>query len=167
MPRLNGKVPTYRLHRASGQAIVTLNGRDHYLGPHGTQASRMQYDRLVCEWLTVASYRRAIERGCDMAFPLPEHLARQKVRASRGSRWETATEWEARLGAEGWKQLKAWRRAHRWHPHQLRHSAGTHLRREFGIEVARIILGHRSISMTELYAEIDDTKAKQVMRKIG
>jgi hypothetical protein len=52
MPRLRGKVPAYRLHRASGQALVTLNGRDHYLGPHGTEASRMQYDRLVCEWLS-------------------------------------------------------------------------------------------------------------------
>ena len=32
MPKLNGRVPKYSLHRASGQAIVTLNGTDHYLG---------------------------------------------------------------------------------------------------------------------------------------
>lgn len=31
-----------------------------------------------------------------------------------------------------------------WHPHQLRHNAATALRREHGIEVARVILGHRS-----------------------
>jgi integrase len=60
-----------------------------------------------------------------------------------------------------------WRRLHRWHPHQLRHNAATHLRKEFGIEVARIILGHRSASMTEIYAELDDEKAKRVIQRIG
>ena len=43
--------PKYRKHRASGQAIVTLYGRDFYLGPHGTKASRIEYDRLIGEWL--------------------------------------------------------------------------------------------------------------------
>lgn len=51
MPRLTQSLPKYRKHRASGQAIVTLGGRDHYLGPHGTQASRTLYDRLIAEWL--------------------------------------------------------------------------------------------------------------------
>jgi integrase len=51
MPRLSQSVPKYRKHRASGQAVVTLNGRDHYLGPHGTKASRLEYDRLIGEWL--------------------------------------------------------------------------------------------------------------------
>jgi hypothetical protein len=44
-------LPKYRKHRASGQAVMTLNGRDFYLGPHGTQASKIQYDRLLGEWL--------------------------------------------------------------------------------------------------------------------
>ena len=30
--------------------IVTLDGRDFYLGPHGTQSSKREYDRLVGEW---------------------------------------------------------------------------------------------------------------------
>jgi len=44
-------VPAYGLHRATGQAIVRLGGRDHYLGAHGTAASRRAYDRLIAEWL--------------------------------------------------------------------------------------------------------------------
>ena len=47
MPKLSTAVPKYRKHRASKQAVVTINGRDHYLGPHGTKASRLKYDRLV------------------------------------------------------------------------------------------------------------------------
>lgn len=52
MPRLIQSVPKYRKHRASGQAVVTINGRDHYLGPHGTKASKLNYDRLITEWLS-------------------------------------------------------------------------------------------------------------------
>lgn len=44
-------IPSYRKHRATGQAIVTLNGRDFYLGLYGSKASRIEYDRLISEWL--------------------------------------------------------------------------------------------------------------------
>jgi len=33
MPRLSHAVAKYRKHRGSGQAVVTLNGRDFYLRP--------------------------------------------------------------------------------------------------------------------------------------
>ncbi len=45
------RVPKYRKHRASGQAVVTLDGHDFYLGPHGTATSRREYDRLIGEYL--------------------------------------------------------------------------------------------------------------------
>ena len=51
MPRLTNSLPKYRHHKASGQAVVTIAGRDFYLGPHGTKASKLEYDRLVAEWL--------------------------------------------------------------------------------------------------------------------
>ena len=43
-------VPGYRKH-SSGQARVTINGRDYYLGPYGTKASKQKYDRIVAEYL--------------------------------------------------------------------------------------------------------------------
>lgn len=51
MPRLVHSYPKYQKHRHSGQAVVTLNGKDHYLGPYGTKTSRDEYDRLIGEWL--------------------------------------------------------------------------------------------------------------------
>lgn len=51
MPTLLKAVPKYRKHRATGQAVVSLNGRDFYLGPHGTRTSKLEYDRLIGEWL--------------------------------------------------------------------------------------------------------------------
>ena len=44
-------LPKYRKHKASGQAVVTLSEKDHYLGPYGTNASKLEYDRLIGEWL--------------------------------------------------------------------------------------------------------------------
>lgn len=51
MPKLSDTLPKYRKHKASGQAIVTIMGRDVYLGPFGTKASKSEYDRLIGEWL--------------------------------------------------------------------------------------------------------------------
>jgi hypothetical protein len=45
------RVPSYRHHRPSGLAVVTLNGRDRYLGIWNTEASRQEYERLIGEWL--------------------------------------------------------------------------------------------------------------------
>jgi integrase len=51
MPKLTKSLPKYRRHKASGQAIVTLSGVDHYLGHYGTKASRIEYDRMIGEWV--------------------------------------------------------------------------------------------------------------------
>src|SRR5690242_6397970 len=56
------RVPSYRLHKPTGQAVVRLNGHDHYLGRHGTEASFEAYQRKISEWL--AGGRSAI-------LPLP------------------------------------------------------------------------------------------------
>lgn len=88
-------------------------------------------------------------------------------RKHRSTRWETDTEWRTRIGAEAWSRLRTWRRDHRWHPHQLRHNAATFLRRQFGIEVASIILGHSSLAITGTYAEQNHKRAIEVMRQVG
>ncbi|MFH1745825.1 MAG: site-specific integrase [Planctomycetota bacterium] len=51
MPDLSSKTPSYRKHKASGRACVTLSGRTFYLGKYGSDESRQKYDRLVAEWL--------------------------------------------------------------------------------------------------------------------
>jgi integrase len=43
--------------------VVTLSGQDFYLGPHGTKASKLEYDRVVAEWL--ARGRRPIGSSAD------------------------------------------------------------------------------------------------------
>ena len=91
----------------------------------------------------VASYRRAIQRACDLAFPPPDDVAADP------------------------EALAAWKSDHRWSPHQLRHAAATQIRREFGIEDAKAVLGHSATNMTGHYAEVDRRLAVEVARKIG
>jgi integrase len=56
MPRRRSSVPSYRRHKQSGQAIVTLTDaprgrrRDVLLGPHGTPESRAEYARVLADW---------------------------------------------------------------------------------------------------------------------
>jgi integrase len=54
-----------------------------------------------------------------------------------------------------------------WHPNQLRHSAGTEIRKKYGVEAARTVLGHARMETTELYAEQDRQRAAEIMRQIG
>lgn len=54
-----------------------------------------------------------------------------------------------------------------WHPHQLRHSAGTRIRALAGLDAAQVVLGHRHAQTTEIYAEADIERAAAVMSKVG
>jgi len=54
-----------------------------------------------------------------------------------------------------------------WSPNQLRHSAATELTSRFGIENARIVLGHDHLNTTEIYAERDIRAGEEVIKKCG
>ena len=117
---------------------------------------------------TKDSYVRAVSRACQAAFPPPSHLARIKVKGGKGMRQETNAEWSARLGTKRCEELSRWRSENFWHPHQLRHTAATLIRRQFGLEAAQIALGHSSALVTEaVYAERDMQKVIDVMKKVG
>ena len=112
-----------------------------------------------------ASYRRAIARAADQAFTPPAYLC---PRALDNGKVESGKAFMSRLSSEQKAELRRWRREHRWHPHQLRHTAATLIRREFGLEAARIAMGHSSALVTDaVYAERDQDRIRDIMRKIG
>ena len=115
--------------------------------------------RNAGEKYTTASYRRAIHRACDRAFPPPEPLAQCKG--------VTIRQWMERLTKQQLEDLKAWQSEHRWSPNQLRHTAGTQIRKRFGLEAAQVVLGHAKANTTEIYAERDLAKAEDIMRQVG
>ena len=42
--------PKYRHHKARNLAVVRIDGKDHYLGRFGSEASRANYHRLLADW---------------------------------------------------------------------------------------------------------------------
>jgi integrase len=54
-----------------------------------------------------------------------------------------------------------------WAPHRLRHTRATEIRRDYGLDAAQAVLGHRGVKVTEVYAELEMAKAKEVARRIG
>jgi len=105
--------------------------------------------RRLKDHYTTTSYARAITYGCDTAFPPPKQLLDVQVVPKQES------------------ALKRWHKDHRWHPNQLRHNAATFLRKQYGLDAARVILGHSSPAVTEIYAELDHAKAMQIMAEVG
>jgi hypothetical protein len=71
MPKKN-RIPTYRHHKASGQAVVLLDGKSVYLGVWDSPVSRAKYDRVISEWLVhgrspVCTRGGPIESGATLA----------------------------------------------------------------------------------------------------
>jgi integrase len=72
MPRIN-RPPSYRLHKARNLAVVTLDGKNHYLGAYGSPESHEKYARLIAEWranrqhlLPTAAARPAADRSLSL-----------------------------------------------------------------------------------------------------
>lgn len=113
----------------------------------------VKYDR--------GSYGVAIDRACDKAFPSPAPLAQRED--------ESVAVWWARLNGEQRDAVKAWRKAHRWHPNQIRHTFATKVRKMpgGGLEAAQVLLGHSRADVTQVYAERNEELATTVAAKIG
>jgi integrase len=74
---MSDRVPSYRLHKQSGQAVVTLadglgGRRDVLLGRYGTPESRGEYLRVIGEW--EASGRRLLRPAAAAGFSVNELL---------------------------------------------------------------------------------------------
>ena len=86
MPKLKlNLLPSYRFHKSSGQATVTIAGQDHYLGVYGTATSREKYNRLVSEWQ--AGGRLKLKAGgrkpSYQAYVTPIYVKQRTVRRGR------------------------------------------------------------------------------------
>lgn len=115
--------------------------------------------RAPAEKYNHASYAVAVDRACDRAFPLPGGLAPLEK--------ESRVKWWRRLSEDERAAVQAWRKKHRWHPNQLRHSFATEVRKEHGLEAAQVLLGHTNADVTQIYAERNVELAATVAARIG
>jgi len=108
---------------------------------------------------------RNTERRRKRKTPMTPSQARRKrkrnPRKKAGERYTTASYGKAIAAACNKAGVS------HWTTHQLRHTFATSIRREYGLETARAMLGRRSMVITQTYAELDRTKVAHVVAKVG
>jgi integrase len=196
LPHLNRQVAAMvRLQRLTGMrpgevaimraADIDMSGPIWLFRPEGHKTEYRGKDRLVAlgprgqaiikEFLTVdlGAYlfspqdareeRYAAMRAARKSRVQPSQLHRRKVRPKKSpaSHYSPRSYHDAIQRACEKHDLPA------WHPHQLRHSHGTDVRRRFGLEAAQVSLGHASANVTEIYAERDLSLAVKVAQAVG
>jgi integrase len=153
------------------------------IGPRGQEVLRPFLKRELDAYLfspaEAADERRALRRKQRKSPVPPSQRNRRKVNPQKqpGDHYTVASYGRAIKGA----CRKADVEAHRnnpdvpvdqvlipdWHPNQLRHTKATEIRGEYGLDGARVALGHRSPQVTEVYAELDFGKAMAIAEKLG
>lgn len=81
MRKPNFSLPSYRYHKPSGQGVVTLSGKDYYLGPWQSESSVTENRRLLAEWMAAAKSAPATDEGKPVAITIGELLAAYLVEA--------------------------------------------------------------------------------------
>ena len=71
------RIPSYRIHKTTGQAVVVHKNRSYYLGNFGTPESRVAYDRVLADILA----RRS--SATPPAPPHPRPRRRNRPRSRR------------------------------------------------------------------------------------
>lgn len=141
--------------------------RTVFLGPRAQEVLRpwlrADPDANLFSPAEAEAERKAAMRARRKTPVQPSQRDRRKARPARtpGPRYDTHAYYYAirrgcaRAGVEP------------WHPNQLRHVAATRLRAQYGLDATRAILGHSSPVVTEVYAEVDEAKAREVMGRVG
>jgi integrase len=163
--KMDGDVWEYRPHSHKGQHH--RRERVIFLGPHAQQIIKPWLKTDLQAYLFSPREARALhqaQRAKNRKTPAPaKPKTKRKPNPKRkpGEVYNTSAYEHAIARA----CVKAGVPA--WSPNRLRHNAGTRIRSEYGIEQARIIMGHASAVTSEIYAEIDHEKSRSIMRKSG
>lgn len=153
---------TYACAVARGIAAANARARNHALKlavlPLAAEAARPEVERFLAR-LPGCATAKHVARVLSRAAKRISGLKRLKVALDPAPLLERAVE-VLELTAKQPLVLK-------WNPHQLRHACATRVRREAGLESARVILGHADLRMAEHYAELDKSRALEIASRLG
>lgn len=123
--------------------------------------------KVPSEFYTTSSYARAIARACEQAFEMPKELKHWYGERPQPDDSKEVLAAKAQERRERAARRSAWNTLHVWHPHQLRHTSATNLRKTYGLEAAQVILGHKTLTVTQVYAEKNIEAAQKIMAEVG
>lgn len=161
-----GKIWEYRPHTHKGEHHE--KERVVYLGPHAQEVIKPWRKSDLYEYLFSPREAKAwfhAQRAKNRKTPKPklprECQRKRNPKRTPGDRYATSAYDQAISRACERAGIPTWT------PGQLRHNAATRIRAAYGIEAARIILGHSSAVTSEIYADIDREKAREIVGKLG
>lgn len=112
-------------------------------GRKSDRKKRKKNPRRARTFFDTGSYGSAIKTACRKAWPAPDVIKDDPA------------------------AVKAWDSDHAWAPNRIRHTRATEIRRLYGLEAAQVILGHATADVTQIYAERDAEKAREIVLQIG
>lgn len=136
----------------------------HLFAP--AEAEGWYRERRRAERVTPANQGNGPGRNAALNRKRPPGQSYSTPSYSKAIGWACRRAWPAPKGITA-EQRAEWHREHRWSPNLLRHTAAQVVRDQFGAEVAALVCGHRSSSVTEShYAEVNAARAAEVLSEI-
>jgi integrase len=143
-----------------------------FIGPKGQEIIRgflrpgMQERYLFSP--TIAELRRRDRLRAARKTPLyPSHLRALERKRKAAPKRKPRDHYDVTSYRQAITRACKRARVPAWRPNQLRHNAATRLRAEFGLDVAKAVLGHSRVETTQIYAEVDRLRAMEAMEKTG
>jgi len=96
-------IPSYRLHKATGQARVIIDGHHHYLGAYGSDESKAKYEELVRKVISDRATAEMQAREAQVRAEAQVLAAEERARAAEArvraaeDRARQAEEWLERV----------------------------------------------------------------------
>jgi hypothetical protein len=171
------RVPTSR-HCTDGVQVTEIQA--HAIAAE--TPTQIETKRVPAEIYNRRSYRLAIVRSIDKAtqervFGLLKPLAEfGSLVLPDGMHWKSLCRRRTLLTKISLRAIGAANvlgaeidrlRIPYWSPLRLRHTAATLLRAKYGVEAAKVILGHAKVETTQIYAERDLNNAERILKEIG
>jgi integrase len=159
-----GKVWVYQVPPDANKTEHHEQERKVYVGPRARKILEPWLEGLAAEAYVFSPIRseqlRQKARRDARKTPLwPSHLKRLEAKRKVAPKRAKRDHYDPISLRRAVKRLCQTVHVPIWTPNRLRHNAATRFRRKYGIEVARILLGHRKLSTTEIYAEPNARKA--------
>jgi integrase len=166
---------------------IDRSGEVWFYRPESHKTEHQERERVICigpktQAVLTPYLLRPAEAYCFSPSESERHRraemhANRKTPLSCGNRPGTNKQKKPKRPAGDRYTAESYRRAiHRacelanlekWAPNRLRHSAGTEIRRRYGLEAAQTVLGHSQADVTQIYAERDLQLATKVAREVG
>ncbi len=167
-----GKVWLYKVPPDANKTDIHEQERTVYVGPKGQKIlmswlEGIDPDEYVFSPIREQQLRQQARAAARKTKPTPSEIRKKEERKNRVPKLRKRDHYNPNAFRQAVVRLCDAAGVPRWSPNRLRHNAATRFRKKYGIEVARILLGHSRVSTSEIYAAPNAKKAIRAALDMG